>query len=43
MLIESLNKDEVFKNNLSSDIQKGCTGAERGDYVDIGENLNIIL
>ena len=42
-LIESLNKDEVFKNNLSSDIQEGTTlvHVRRGDYVDIGENLNI--
>jgi len=42
-LIESLNKDEVFKNNLSSDIQEGTTlvHVRRGDYVDIGENLNV--
>jgi len=42
-LIESLNKDDVFKNNLSSDIQEGTTlvHVRRGDYVDIGENLNV--
>tara|TARA_B100001250_G_scaffold397081_1_gene403812 strand:- start:136 stop:981 length:846 start_codon:yes stop_codon:yes gene_type:complete len=42
-LIESLKKEEVVKNNLSLDANDGTTlvHVRRGDYVDIGENLDI--
>ncbi len=42
-LIESLKKEEVVKNNLSLDTNDGTTlvHVRRGDYVDIGENLDI--
>ena len=42
-LIESLKKEEVVKNNLSFDTNDGTTlvHVRRGDYVDIGENLDI--
>ena len=42
-LIESLKKEEVVKNNLLLDANDGTTlvHVRRGDYVDIGENLDI--
>ncbi len=42
-LVECLKKEEVVKNNLSTDIKDGTTlvHVRRGDYVDIGENLDI--
>ena len=42
-LIESLKKEDVFKNNLTLDIQEGSTlvHVRRGDYIDFGENLNV--
>tara|TARA_A100001035_G_scaffold257779_1_gene234041 strand:- start:1297 stop:2142 length:846 start_codon:yes stop_codon:yes gene_type:complete len=42
-IIRSLNKEDAFKNNLKRDIQEGTTlvHVRRGDYIDIGENLNV--
>lgn len=42
-LIECLKKEEVVKNNLSLDVKDGTTlvHVRRGDYIDIGENLDI--
>ena len=42
-LIESLKKQDVVKNNLTFDIKEGTTlvHVRRGDFVDIGENLDI--
>ena len=42
-LIKSLKKEDVVKNNLKFDIKNGTTlvHVRRGDYVDIGENLDI--
>ena len=42
-LIQSLKKEDVARNNLTFDIKNGATlvHVRRGDYVDIGENLDI--
>lgn len=42
-LIKSLKKADVVRNNLTFDIKNGATlvHVRRGDYVDIGENLDI--